>query len=72
MYPRRELIELARHKAVLQRRVALRRARYAADVRQVVRPFAWWNGILTTWRLIVPVFSLHPASQPSTKGNHHG
>jgi len=55
MYPQRELIRLAAHKATLRRDIALRRAQCAAATAQVVQPLVWLDRLLDLWRRIAPL-----------------
>jgi hypothetical protein len=55
MYPQPELTRLAAHKAVLQRRIVLRRAESASAVTQVLRPLAWLDELLALSRRLAPL-----------------
>jgi len=54
MYPESELIRLAAHKAVLRRRIAVRRAECAAAAACLIRPFEWLDRMLGYWRRLSP------------------
>lgn len=55
MYPDRELIQLAAHKAALQRDIALRRAQCAQAAARVAQPVAWLDRMLAFWRRLSPL-----------------
>lgn len=62
MYPHRDLIRLAAHKADLRRRIARHRAECARSAAGVLKPLAWLDGLLALWRRLSPLakFSLVP------------
>ena len=55
MYPEPELTRLAAHKAVLQRGIGLRRTQCAEAATQAMRPFAWLDRMLASWRRLSPL-----------------
>ena len=58
MYPEQELTRLAAHKAVLQRTIARRRVHCVAAATQVMRPLAWLDQLLASWRRFTPLAQL--------------
>ncbi len=54
MYPQRELIRLAAHKAALRRAIADRRTQCAAVATAVLQPLAWLDRMLVFWRRLAP------------------
>ena len=55
MYPRRELIRLAVHKAARRRDIALHRAGCAAAGARLARPLAWVDRLMAVWRQLSPL-----------------
>ncbi len=58
MYPQRELIRLAAHKAALRRDITLRRAQCAEAAAALARPLAWLDRALAFARRLTPVAAL--------------
>lgn len=54
MYPQRELIQLAVHKAALRRKIALRRAGWREAGAVVAQPWAWLDRALSFGRKLSP------------------
>ena len=54
MYPDRELIRLAAHKAALRRDIALRRAQCIVAAARIARPLAWLDRVMIFWRRLSP------------------
>lgn len=55
MFPQRELIRLAAHKAALRKRIGLRRAQCVAAAAGVAQPLAWIDQMLAFWRRLKPI-----------------
>jgi hypothetical protein len=55
MYPQRELIRLAAHKAAVRRRIADHRAECAEAAARVAQPLAWLDRALAFWRRVSPL-----------------
>ncbi len=55
MYPQRELIRLAAHKAVLRRDIARRRSQCAEAAVRVSRPLEWLDRLVAFWRKLSPL-----------------
>jgi hypothetical protein len=55
MYPQRELIRLAIHKAALRRRIARHRVECVAAAARVAKPFEWLDRALAFWRRVSPL-----------------
>ncbi len=55
MYPDQELIRLAAHKAVLHRKLALRRAEAVEDAARLVQPLEWLDRVIGFWRRVSPL-----------------
>lgn len=58
MYPQRELNRLAAHKAVLRRRIGLRREECAVGFAGAMRPLEWLDRAVVLWRKITPFAQL--------------
>ena len=58
MYPTRELIRLAAHKAALRRDIAIHRAECAEAAAELARPFEWLDRALAWWRKVSPIAKL--------------
>jgi hypothetical protein len=58
MYPHRELIQLAAHKAALQHRISSHRTQCVGAATRIVRPIEWIDGILAFIRRISPLARL--------------
>ena len=58
MYPQRELIRLAAHKAALRLGIALRRAQCAEAAARLAQPVAWLDRMLAFWRRLSPLAPL--------------
>jgi len=54
VYPAQELIRLAGHKAVLQRRIAVQRAQCAEAAARAAQPLVWLDRALGYWRRLSP------------------
>lgn len=55
MYPQRELSRLASHKAVLRRRITVRRTETVGLATHVLRPVAWLDSLLALVRRLSPL-----------------
>ena len=58
MYPQRELIRLAAHKAALRRGIAFRRAQCAEAAARLAQPLAWLDRMRAFWRRLAPLAPL--------------
>ena len=58
MYPQRELIQLAAHKAVLRRDIAFHRAQCIEAAGRVVKPLEWLDRAVGFWRRLSPFTKL--------------
>jgi hypothetical protein len=58
VYPTRELIQLARHKAALRGNIARRRAQCTRAAQRVAQPLAWLDRMLAHWRQLSPLARL--------------
>lgn len=58
MYPERELNQLTARKALLQGRIALRRAACVRAATRVMEPLRWADRALAVWRRVSPLTSL--------------
>ena len=54
MYPAEDLIRLARHKAVLSRRITRHRAQCIEAATAAAQPLAWLDRMLAFWRKLSP------------------
>ena len=54
MYPQRELIRLATHKAAMRRNIGRQRAQCTAAAAQVLRPLEWLERMRSFWRRLSP------------------
>lgn len=55
MYPEQELIRLAGHKAMLRRKIAIRRAQGAESVARLAQPLVLLDQLLVLWRRFAPL-----------------
>lgn len=55
MYPQRELIRLAAHKAALRRGIAVHRAQCLAAAARAAQPLEWLDRALAFWRRLSPL-----------------
>ena len=55
MYPKRELIRLAVHKAALRRDIALRRHQCVQAAAGVAQPLVWLDRVVAIWRQLSPL-----------------
>ena len=55
MYPHRELIRFAAHKATLRCEIAIRRVECAEALTRIVRPLRWLDRMLVFWRQLPPL-----------------
>ena len=58
MYPDRELIRLAAHRAGLQKSIGILRIQLVADANRVIQPLALLDRLVTFWRHLSPLARL--------------
>lgn len=58
MYPTRELIEIARRKAILRQSIARCRIEYATAAASAAKPIAWIDEAYKLWRRLTPILAV--------------